>query len=52
MCLIPYIFIWYGERLRASSPMCQELAGQEPQPATPVRRDEESAKTEGSEKNE
>lgn len=52
MCLIPYVFIWYGERLRASSPLCQELARQDRQPPTPVRCDEESAKTEGSEKNE
>lgn len=26
MCLIPFVFIRYGPRLRDSSPMCQELA--------------------------
>ncbi|KAF2162399.1 hypothetical protein M409DRAFT_69032 [Zasmidium cellare ATCC 36951] len=41
MCLIPYAFIWYGERLRASSPMCQELAKQDSEVSTPVRQDEE-----------
>lgn len=26
MCLIPIVFIRYGERLRETSPVCQELA--------------------------
>lgn len=43
MCLIPYFFIWYGERLRASSPMCQELAKQDSEASTPTRRDEGKA---------
>ncbi|CAK4031169.1 related to fluconazole resistance (FLU1) [Lecanosticta acicola] len=28
MCVIPFAFIRYGERLRASSPICKELASQ------------------------
>lgn len=28
MCLVPFVFIRYGERLRANSPVCKELAGQ------------------------
>lgn len=46
MCLVPYAFIRYGERLRASSPMCQELAKQDSHASTPVQRDDESGKTE------
>lgn len=45
MCLIPYVFIWYGERLRASSPMCQELAKQDSEASTPTRQGEEKGRT-------
>lgn len=48
MCLIPYVFIQFGERLRASSPICQELAKLDSQSSTPVQADGKSAKTETS----